>query len=350
MIKNKEIKKYLQIINDLKQHVTFYDMHAHPFEVISNDIDYCQCENEPRTYSKNGSRFIPPEIMDGVCIYEKKNANLPDTELQKTISLMLLKRQYHHTGPGVFKSHMDLCGIDKALILPVAPPEGDIEDQMRCMTQMFGADKRFALGISVPNTISINDIDRYVNEMIARYNVKAAKLHPNITGIDPATGIGKTRIESILWACEKNQIPLIVHGGGSRLLKDPKSSAYASIDNLKEINWAASGTPVIIAHAGFHSCSPRRIETDILPKIKKMLKSCDNILIDVSDLDINALILVFRNIEAEKILFGTDALYNAQWAMAVKTMYALSKADCEIEKAFCRIASINPSKHIFNEV
>lgn len=347
MLEPKEIKKYLDIINDLRRKIFIYDMHTHPFEVLSNDMDYIRCKNDLEIYSKKGKKFIPPKILK--CIPECKNNNTLalDTELLRYISRMLMKKQYCHTGPGVFKAHMDLCGIDKSLLLPVAPSMDDMEDQMRCMARMFGSDNRFALGTSVPNTTSNDDIDSFLNQMITRYHIKAVKLHPNITEIDVGSNSGRTRVESILWACEKYDIPLIVHGGGSWQLKNQKASVCASINNLKCINWSRYCTKVVIAHAGFHSSSLHQIETDILPALVKMLKSNDNVFVDVSDLKVDELILVFRNIETSKIVFGSDALYNHQWSAIVKTMHALLEAECPIEESFCQIASINPSKHIF---
>lgn len=347
MIETEEIKKYLDISKNLQQHFNFYDMHVHPFEVISNDFDYCQCRDNLQVYSRNGGCFSPPKIRDAVSAGENRITRPPDSELKMNIAFMLLKRQYCYTGPGVFKAHMNLCGIHKSLLLPVARPAGDIADQMQCMADMFGSDERFAFATGVPDTVSDNDVDCFITEMISRYDIKAVKFHPNISEIDLASDSGMVRVESILWACRRNHVPLIIHGGKSWLLKNPKTAAYAAIDNLKKLNWAAYGATVIIAHAGFHSSSLDQVETTILPELILMLNACDNVFVDISDLNVNELIIVFRNINAERILFGSDALYNSQWETVVKTMYALSKAKCQIEKTFCRIASINPSTFIF---
>ena len=60
--------------------------------------------------------------------------------------------------------------------------------------------------------------------MIAGYDVKAVKLHPNISRIDPATSHGMERVESILGACSRARLPLIVHGGRSPILGDDRTS------------------------------------------------------------------------------------------------------------------------------
>jgi len=70
-------------------------------------------------------------------------------------------------------------------------------------------------------------------------------------------------------------------------------------------------------------------------------------MIDVSALDIEALTLVLKNIELERVLFGSDALYETQWFAVVKLLYVLSGMTADSEKDFIQIAAINPSR-LFN--
>ena len=73
----------------------------------------------------------------------------------------------------------------------------------------------------------------------------------------------------------------------------------------------------------------------------------NNLMIDISALEIDALIAVLKNIDCDRILFGSDALYESQWSSIVKLLHALSKTTSHFEETFVQIACINPSRYIF---
>jgi predicted TIM-barrel fold metal-dependent hydrolase len=233
------------------------------------------------------------------------------------------------------------------LLLPVAPSSGGIKSQMRAMAKMFGNDRRFLMGCSIPNSIGSKEISKFVTQMVNQFDIKAIKLHPNITGIDLRSRIGKERVENILCACGESGLPLIIHGGRSPIVRNPVAASYSSIDNLESINWGKTGETVVIAHAGSYSCDLHETEQEVLPRLKKMLSLYANLMVDVSALEIDALLAVLKNIPIDRILFGSDALYESQWSSMVKVLYALSETTSHIEEQFIQIASINPSKYIF---
>ena len=80
-----------------------------------------------------------------------------------------------------------------------------------------------------------------------------------------------------------------------------------------------------------------------------MLQSHDNLMIDVSGLDFHVLVVVLRNIDADRIIFGSDALYYSQWSVVVKLLGALKEVFSDVEENFLKIMSINPSQAIFKE-
>jgi predicted TIM-barrel fold metal-dependent hydrolase len=258
-----------------------------------------------------------------------------------------MRRTYAHTGSAVFAAHMIASCSDKVLLLPVATPGRTITGQMHEIAKMFGDHKRFSVGCSVPNTIKTANIGDFIKKMIGRFRIKAIKLHPNISEIDISSSDGKERVESLLVASSESDLPVIVHGGRNDVLRDPKTRNYSCIDNLKKINWGVGGYTVVIAHAGALCCTLNEMDQDILPKIKKLLAKHDNLMVDISGLDISALVLVLKEIDHGRILFGSDALYNSQWASVAKLMTALQMAKYKVEKEFIAIASANPAKYIF---
>lgn len=349
MIDETQVKKYICMVKELKADFVFYDSHTHPFDVIFDPVDYRTDKTRTGLFSTKGSGFISPKLVK--IALEQKGCDLKtevvDQTMQSKISEMLVRRIYSHTGPYVFKKHMGLCGIDKSLLLPVAPASGSIEDQMLSMARIYGSDKRFEVGTSIPNSIKNADIYPFINETIKKHGIKAVKIHPNITEIKIGSSSGKQRIDALLTACGEFGIPLIVHGGKSKVLKNSAASEYGSIDNLKHINWGLCKSTVVIAHAGGYSCTFNEIEQEIMPHLKKMLRSHDNLMVDIAALDITVLKRIFRDIESDRILFGSDALYEQQWASVVKIMHALTQTVSTPEDKFIQMASINPSKFIF---
>ena len=339
-------KNYLSFIENLKTSYNFYDMHVHPFEVITNQYGYTPNKNYRGLFSRGNARYIPPRF-ENIGVYnkigEKEGQDIP-----QRIKFLFIRNLYTHTGPRVFRDHMRLSGIKKVLLLPVAPVVGDMDSQMTEISSMFGGQERFLMGCSIPNTIENKDIERFAIRMIHQFDAKAIKLHPNVSEIDLGSQSGIRRVESILDACEGSGMPLVVHGGRSPVLKNPNASAYARIENLKNINWGISKKIVVIAHAGSYSCSLTEIEKDVIPRLNTMLSKYENIMIDISALEIDAVVAVFRNIDPQRILFGSDALYEPQWTSVVKVLCALSESGLKMEKTFIQIASTNPSKFLFD--
>lgn len=347
MIDEAGVKKYISIIKELKANFVFYDSHAHPFDIIFDQVDYHKDKTKNGLFSTNGCDFISPKLTSLAIGQKDSDDNNADQTLQSKISLMLIRRLYSHIGSCVFSKHMDLCGIDKSLLLPVAPASGLVENQMRSMAKLYGTDNRFEAGTSIPNSIRNADIYQFIDEMINLYNVKAVKIHPNVTEINMATPQGKQRLHVVLSACGELGIPLIVHGGRSKILKNIRASEYGCIDNLKDVDWSLCKSTVVIAHAGGHSCTVNEIKRDVIPNLKKMLRAHDHLMVDIAALNIHALNTVFQEIETDRILFGTDALYKPQWFSVVKVMHTLTKLFSKVNEKFIQIASINPSKYIF---
>ncbi len=349
MIDETQAKKYISIIKELKADFVFYDSHTHPFDVIFDQVDYRTDKTRTGLFNRKGSGFISPKLVK-LALEQKGceiNADAVDQRMQSKISEMLVRRLYSHTGPYVFKKHMGLCGIDKSLLLPVAPASGSVENQMVSMARIYGSDKRFEVGTSIPNSIKNADICPFINEAIIKHGIKAVKIHPNITEIKIGSSSGKQRLDALLSACGKFGIPIIIHGGKSKILKNSEASEYGTIDNLKHVNWGLCKSTVVIAHAGAYSCTYNEMEREIMPDLKKMLRSHDNLMVDIAALNINVLKKVFRDIESDRILFGSDALYEQQWASVVKIWHALTQTFSTAEDKFIQMASINPSKFIF---
>jgi predicted TIM-barrel fold metal-dependent hydrolase len=346
MIQKKEIQEYLSVIYNLKTQYKFYDMHVHPLDIIFPPGNYKSGSNHSKISAlrnaKNSSSTIEALDLDSENL--SKTTEDPKHMLAKIIGS---RRLYSHAGPTAFEHQMKLGGIDTALLLPVAPPQGSIDEQMKKILKIFGKNDRFLLAGSIPNTIETINISHFIKEQLNQFNIKAIKIHPNITNINLISPVGKERVESILQACGHFKLPIIVHGGRSPVLSDIKASEYGCIKNFEDINWGLSAEPVIIAHGGLYGCDVQEIEQEVLPILQKLLSKYANVMIDISGMDFAPLFAALNQIDFERILFGSDALYYKQWAMIVKLAHALKKSKSDLVTALPQIISINPYNTIF---
>ena len=197
--------------------------------------------------------------------------------------------------------------------------DGDNDIFRKIINRLFRRSMRIRFEKSIEGCGS--DADKSVLDIgcgPGHYGVALASKGFNVTGIDLYTFKGKERIECILSACGKFNLPLIVHGGRSPILKNAKSSSYASINNLKNIDWSISKAPVILAHAGAFGCSINEVEDEIFPILKILFSSHSNLVIDISAIDIDILAFLIKRIGESRMLFGSDALYIPQWENIVK--------------------------------
>ena len=343
----KESKKYLDIVKDIKNSHTLYDIHTHPMELIYRQGDYRAELGIEGVYTTTGSRWTIPQIKDAILRQNGNDKRIFNLFSQSDLFLKNLSKTYSHTGPTVFEMQMALSHIDKVLLLPVAPAVGSVDYQMDEMEKMFGRYQKFCFGWSVPNSVSNEAICASAEKAFHRFDIKAIKLHPNITKIDVNSKQGKDRVDRILNTCRELSLPLIVHGGMSHLAGKSETSAYSDINHLSRIDWSSSCSTVVIAHAGAYNCEYSEIENHILPALDRLLLAHENLMIDVSGLDIDALILVLRRINIDRILFGSDALYEPQWLAVVKLLIGLKTTMKNFEEAFIRITSINPAQSVF---
>jgi predicted TIM-barrel fold metal-dependent hydrolase len=300
-------------------------------------------------YSIDNSRFTEPTLTALPLAHSKDDTEIINERLREKFLALKIKRLYAHTGPGVFGAHMELSGLDKVLLLPVERNNGATESMTTLMGEVFRNDSRFIFGCSIPHSITDDEIAEYMKGMVNRFNVKAVKLHPNVMQIDPSSKPGGERIEGILCACSQFDLSLVVHGGRSPSVRHSNAGSYALIDNLNRIDWAQFDTTVVIAHAGSYEYDQNLVENDVLPVLKRMLLKHNNLMIDISGLKVGVLIHILRNIDIDRIVFGSDALYESQWSRMVKLIYALKETGGDFENDLIRIMNINPVNSVFKD-
>ena len=350
MFEENRIKRYLQLVKDIKKEYKLIYIHVHPLEIIFNTLKYVPNSQNNNIYSIHNSKYIPPKIGPFKIEQYNKVNRVDNDGIMNKFALMKINKSYSHIGLKVISDHMKLSGIDSVMLLPVAQSNESANDQMDIITKIYGTNGKFVYAYSIPNSIINENILDVVKESVRRFNIKALKLHPNITGINLSSKTGIQRVEAILSVSNEMQLPLIIHGGRSPVIKNKDTSEYSIIKNLIKVDWGISKETVVIAHAGAFGCEVEEYENDVFPILKKMLSHFSNIMVDISGLDINILLKVLKHINADRIIFGSDALYNMQWIYTVMLLYALDELYDSVEEKFIQIVSLNPRKYVLKEL
>ncbi len=256
---------------------------------------------------------------------------------------------YDEKGLRPFVSQMELCGIDRVLLLPVASSESAVEAQLLEMERVFGGDRRFYFAWSLSNSTRNEDVAHVAGKAVERYGVQAVKVHPAVAEIDLTSCYGKEKVESALQFCGQHRLPMLVHGGKSALARDAAVRTSGCIRNLCEIDWGTSKAAVVMAHAGAYGCGSGEMKEDVLPRLTRLLSKHDNVVVDISGLGILQMQSVLQNVEAERILFGSDALYEPMWKALAKLMAALERTTTSMEEALVKIISTNPRRLVFQK-
>ena len=347
MVEEAVARRCLDRVREMKGSTVLFDAHAHPFELFYGAATYTRRAISEGIYGADASPFTQPRLTDLSSPRRMRRcAESIACFARPGCGARSLARLYENTGPTVFWAHMDLACIDRILLLPVLRPQEDIDEQMSLMHEMFSGNERFSLGWCVPARIHDDEILDAAEHAVRRFGVRAVKLHPNVTEINPKSVQGRRRIETILETCSRLRLPLIVHGGKSPQLGDTAAASYAQVMNLSEVDWSISTSPMIICHAGVYGCSECEI-TESLRELGALLAASANMLLDVSALDLRTLDIVFANFDCQRIIFGFDMLYESQWAMVTKVLLALERIFPDAAERFLRIASVNPQRHIF---
>ena len=341
-IGKEEVEEILASVLRAKGSSEFFDVHVHPFDVIFQGVRYARASAQDDVYGSGDFPFGAPEPAP----VRLRGPAVPPESYRPAFFMIPVRRLYRHTGPRVLGHHMALAGIDRALLLPVAPASGTDDGGMDAIEQMFGGDPRFLLALSVPNSVATGGIGGFIGRAVSTRRVRAVKLHPGITGIDLGSREGRERVEAMIDGCRESRTPLVVHGGRSYPLLDPGAQSYACIRNLAAIRWRDARVPVAIAHAGSYGCSVDEVEREVMPTLDAMLSANDNLFVDISALEYEALVVVLRQVGTDRVLFGSDALYESPSSAMVKLVSALKSNRMDPEGSVKKIAGLNPARFL----
>ena len=347
-----ETAEYLGVLHTLRASHQFHDTHVHPYEVLFDRFSYQDEFSSPGVLSLSGKSYTTPALKSFQFPEMGDFNDDPRSQRLQDISVMLLKKVYGNVGEQVFIDQMTLSGIDRVLLLPIAPESSDLgafANRMRWVKKYYPDEEKFWIAGSVPGAVQGKELGTYVRALKSDYGIRAIKCHPVVSGIDLSQNARKQWLELMLAACHESALPLIIHSGRNNPYWGGSRGNFGALENLKDIDMSISGKPVVLAHAGFHRCKSLEVERDGLPMLDKMLQAYPNLYVDISGLTFEPLKLVLRAVHGDRILFGSDALYSTQWEAVTMTLHALKELGMALEDNFVKFASINPKKIIFKD-
>ncbi len=336
------VQEALKQIKAIKGDNLFYDLHAHPIEIMYDGLyDYLPSNDIKGLFSAGPSSYVRPEPA---AIGLEQTGKPVAASLQKKFNLLNARRYFAHTGSKVFSDEMEMCALDRVLLLSVVDTEESGNGQIELLTWMFDADERFMFAYCLPNDIPNHLVAAEVKKVCCEYSLAALKIHPSITGIDASKQAGIDRIEAILDASRQCQLNVVIHGGLSPDCKNSQAVSYGTIEKLQYVDWSITPQKVDIAHGGFFGNSLEDARDRIAPIMAKLLDQHENLVVDTSGIGYTLICLMIEHFDPNRIVFGSDALYIKQWMAMVQLWAALKATQDNHESTFLRIVSENPEQ------
>jgi predicted TIM-barrel fold metal-dependent hydrolase len=133
------------------------------------------------------------------------------------------------------------------------------------------------------------------------------------------------------------------------MLEKDGSAEHAMIEHFEGVDWGITRQPVIIAHAGAYDCPLQDFEPNILPSLRRLLSRYPHVMADISGLGFDYIHAVFKHVDGDRLLFGSDALYAPVWKQVVVVMHAFSILGQDAQRGLARIAGTNAAQMFISQ-
>lgn len=325
---------------DIGSTYPFYDFHIHPYDVMVGNTTYLVNSQVDGLFSMGLSAYQPPRLESKIEIFSE-NATTQKMVATERALLLTSRFLYKHTGSKVISDQISLVGISKALLLPVVRVPGAAAEMLEKTCDMFSKHADLFLGCPFPVGLKFDELAPFFRSAREKWDIRAIKIHPNLTGIDLSSRTGQELIEATLEIAGSLNLPIVVHGGRTPGLKPIEKGEYGMLSYLKEIDWSISSAPVIIAHAGCYGLTEEETASN-LATLEKLFCKHSNLFADTSNLLFPILLLVLENVNHARLIFGSDALYVPVWKAWLFFLLALKKTSSDADSDLIKIASRNP--------
>lgn len=341
---NKEnlFKFFLQLKN--KTGIEIVDTHIHPFDILGvNKLVYFNRDNR-------NVKISSPSFVERL---EYRNSALYILKILFYLTPNLIRfniaKTFASTNEERILSEMNEAGIDRGVLLPVAP---FVDSQI--IAQHYNSRRFIRLGSIDIHSISYEEIEKDITNQIQKFGIKGLKLHPNLQEFYPNPSRNEPELArkllKIYKVAEDKKIYLLFHGGISYLINNIKrKTSYGILENFFDYNKNSEvfqyNIPIIIAHFGHYNITHPNFR--LLHHIAQNYK---NVFFDTSGV---SPILIKKGIEIvgiKRVVFGSDALYFKEKLSLQLVLKSLVLADVResIEERIIKIFSQNYKEKICN--
>ena len=349
-IDESSVESYLEIIREIAASVRLTDSHVHPYEILYDDCRYEPNPGMVGVYSTGNATYGRPSIGAISLEAAAEPASGTRRDLIERMMLLAMRSRFTHTGPQCWLDQARLAGMERFVFLPVAQPGRTADARMAEMAKMFGGGSQFIMGYSLPNTLAPEVVEADIQRAVKNYDISVLKVHPTVSGHDLTRIDGRRRVNALLQASHHARLPVILHGGVSPgVTYSPEASQQGELDNLANLDLGGTDSPVVIAHAGAFGIGADEFERRVLPQLHDLLSRFDHLMVDTSALTVDILGVLLDKVAPERILFGSDALYEPSWQAAVKLYWVLERKFSRPAEIFAKIAGENSEKVFVKE-
>lgn len=309
--------------------VNIIDCHVHPMDVMgvhhhSNHKFYDLPNIDSKIFTEPSliERFQLGGIVNIIANYYCKIfPDLVNDEISEKYSITSKKR---------ILKEMDMSLIDEAILVPLEP----IINTEHIYSN-FNHNRFHLLGSIDVRGIQYEEISEKIHRYISDYNIIGLKLHPNLQDFFPIPSDNDVLIEKkltlIYKLCEDNNLFILFHAGTSFFTNDTdarygqvvRSRSKALLTNYfydkSKTIFDDFNVSFILAHLGHYGVNKfHEKEIEILSKKK-------NIFFDTAGTSPKLIVKMMAIVGYEKIIFGSDAIYNKQLFSVISLCKAIWK-------------------------
>ena len=323
----KTIKDFLKYKTKYKFRVI--DSHVHPFDVMGV-VHSNEHVGRDVVLKKN---YLKPSLMERLKYGRIYNfLSEPTCNLAPQYVNKMIKESFQYISKNNLITEMQDCYVDSCCLVPIEP-----WSLTSSIFNNFNDSNFFILGSIDIHSIKYEDIESKIHKYKNDYNIVGIKLHPNLQNFHPQPSHNEDiickKLSKIYSTIEKFGLYMLIHGGRTfytnkmdyRYSKNKRSKKKGVLENF--INKDGSSElfdnykmPIVIAHLGHYGLSRYNIE-----KVKDIVKRHDHIFFDTAGTSPKLISIMINNIGSDKIIFGSDAIYNSMFYNLIFTYQAIKK-------------------------
>lgn len=323
MLNQKVIVKFIDRLACIKSRfgIKVIDTHLHPLDVMGvrhfrDPAGNGGLRNARGSIPANYPAQITfPERMM-LCNFSQRVINMAFRFLP-TVVAAAIRTRYARNNEAAVLERMQSALIDKAVLVPLEPWA-----PVQWILKRFPAEQFYYLGSIDVHNWSLEQIARAMDQFGNHPNIIGIKLHPNLQNFKPQPSdnppVVAEKLRLIYGRAEQKALYLLFHSGRSNLLDifdqgfkpSARSTSNALITQFCDKKGSSEifgvyNVPIVLAHLGHYGLS--RFNLDCL---RQIINRYPNVYFDTSAVSPNRIAQYIKTFGSDRLIFGTDGLYN----------------------------------------